>query len=266
MALPADYHMHTPLCRHAVGEPTEYAAQAVKLGLTEIGMSDHNPMVRDDYDDWHMRQAELDEYVEKVRQAQRDHPRLAIKLALETDYLPSHVEWIRELAARHQWDYLIGSVHYVTDTWDLDNPKRMDEWRKSNVFEVWSAYFERLTMAAESGLFEIIGHADLCKKFRFYPEQDCSPLYERFLQAAAKHGVAIEINTAGLRKDCKEMYPHRDILKRARQLGVGLTFGSDAHMPEEVAMDFAGAIALAKDVGYTHWCRFRHRQRELVPL
>ncbi|HVY70872.1 MAG TPA: histidinol-phosphatase HisJ family protein, partial [Verrucomicrobiae bacterium] len=165
MALPADYHMHTPLCRHAVGEPTEYAAQAAKLGLAEIGMSDHNPMLRDDYDDWHMRQSELDEYVEKVRHAQRDHPGLAIKLALETDYLPSHVDWIRELAARHRWDYLIGSVHYVTDSWDLDNPKRMDEWRKSDVFEVWSAYFDRLTQAAESGLFEIIGHTDLCKKF-----------------------------------------------------------------------------------------------------
>ncbi|HVY71735.1 MAG TPA: histidinol phosphate phosphatase, partial [Verrucomicrobiae bacterium] len=100
----------------------------------------------------------------------------------------------------------------------------------------------------------------------FVPERDYSPLYEKFLQAAAKHGVAIEINTAGLRKDCKEMYPSRDILKRARQLGVGLTFGSDAHMPAEVAMDFAGAVALAKDVGYTHWCRFRQRQRELVPL
>jgi len=78
MSLPADYHMHTPLCRHAVGEPTDYAAQAVKLGFTEIGFSDHNPMIRDDYDDWHMRQDELDEYVEKVRKAQKDHPVLMI--------------------------------------------------------------------------------------------------------------------------------------------------------------------------------------------
>ncbi len=266
MALPADYHMHTPLCRHAVGEPTEYAAQALRVGLSEIGMSDHNPMIRDDYDDWHMVIGELDEYVVKVDKARREYPNLAIKLALEVDYLPGHEDWIRELAGRHRWDYFIGSVHYVTDSWDLDNPKKIAEWKQRDVFEVWTAYFERLTKAAESRLFEIIGHADLCKKFCFVPERDCTPLFERFLQAAKKHDVAIEINTAGLRKDCKEMYPSRKILQMARELGVPLTFGSDAHAPGEVGMNFAEAVALARSVGYTHCCRFTQRRRDVVPL
>ena len=104
MPPPADYHMHTPLCRHATGEPTDYAARALQLGLTEIGVSEHAPMIRDDYDDWHMRIDDLDEYVEKVRRAQRDHPGLAIKLALEVDYLPGHEDWIRDLAARQVAD------------------------------------------------------------------------------------------------------------------------------------------------------------------
>ena len=128
--------MHTPLCRHATGEPTDYAARALRLGLTEIGVSDHNPMIRDDYDDWHMKIDELDEYVEKVRRAQQDHPTLTIKLAMEVDYFPGHEEWIRALAARHPWDYLIGSVHYVTDSWDLDNPKKLAEWRECDPDEV----------------------------------------------------------------------------------------------------------------------------------
>jgi histidinol-phosphatase (PHP family) len=70
MPLPADYHMHTPLCRHAAGEPAEYAARAVAVGLMEIGFSDHSPMRRDDFDDWRMRSDQLDEYVGKVRGAQ----------------------------------------------------------------------------------------------------------------------------------------------------------------------------------------------------
>ena len=113
--MPADYHMHTPLCRHATGEPSEYAAQALAAGLTEIGFSDHSPMRRDDFDNWRMRLDQLGEYVEKVRRAQQDYPALQIKLALEVDYLPGHEEWIRDLAARHPWDYFIGSVHYVSD-------------------------------------------------------------------------------------------------------------------------------------------------------
>jgi histidinol-phosphatase (PHP family) len=266
MSLPPDYHMHTPLCRHASGEPTELAAQAVKLGLTEIGFSEHNPMPRDDWDDWHMLQANLDEYVENVRKARRDHPELTIKLALEVDFIPGHEQWIRDLAARHPWDYFIGAVHYVSDSWDLDNPKKISEWKHRDPNEVWTAYFERLTLAAESGLFEIIAHADLCKKFCFYPNEDCTPLFSRFLKAVKKKGLAMELNTAGLRKDCKEIYPSREFLALAFQHGIPITFGSDAHAPEEVGMNFKEAIELARGVGYTSCLSFKQRRAQQVKL
>ena len=121
----ADYHMHTPLCRHAAGEPVEYAAKALKAGLPEIGFSDHSPMAKDGFDDWRMLASQLDEYVEKVQTARRTHPALSIKLALEVDFIPGYEDWIRELAAKHPWDYFIGSVHYVSGHWDVDNPYRL---------------------------------------------------------------------------------------------------------------------------------------------
>jgi|ERR1041385_410106 histidinol-phosphatase (PHP family) len=266
MSLPADYHMHTPLCRHATGEPSELAAQAVRLGFEEIGFSEHNPMPRDDWDDWHMLQANLDEYVEKVQKARRDHPNLVIKLAMEVDFIPGQEQWIRDLAARHPWDYLIGAVHYVSDSWDLDNPRRLSEWKQRDPWEVWTAYFERLTMAAESGLFEIIAHADLCKKFCFYPKQDCTPLFRRFLNAAKKSSAAMELNTAGLRKDCREIYPSPKIVAMAAEAGVPITFASDAHAIGEVGMNFAEAMALARSAGYTHYCRFTQRKRETARI
>jgi hypothetical protein len=87
-----------------------------------------------------------------------------------------------DLAGRYPWDYFIGSVHYVSDNWAVDNPEQLSRWKDADPFEVWSLYFERLTRAAESGLFEIIGHADLPKKFNIRPRQDCAPLYRRFLR------------------------------------------------------------------------------------
>lgn len=259
MALPPDLHMHTPLCRHATGEPVEYARRARELGFTEIGFSDHSPMRQDDFDDWRMRFDQLGEYVEKVRKAQKDVPQLTIRLALEVDYLPGQEEWIRELASQHPWDYFIGSVHYVSDSWAVDNPHKLSEWKNRDVMEVWSIYFERLTMAAETGLFEIIGHADLPKKFGHRPTADCTPLYERFLQAAKRHNCALDVNTAGLRKGCKEIYPSRRILELAFQKGIPITFGSDAHTPEEVGMNFKEAVELAKSAGYRDCLRFKKR-------
>lgn len=266
MGMPPDLHMHTPLCRHASGEPVDYARRALEVGLNEIGFSDHSPMARDDFDDWRMRNDQLDEYVEKVRRAQREFPQLTIRLALEVDYLPGHENWIRDLAARHPWDYLIGSVHYVSDDWAVDSPFKLSEWRKRDTMEVWRIYFERLTRAAETGLFEIIGHADLPKKFGHRPTQDCTPLFARFLQAAKQHHCAVELNTAGLRKDCREIYPSRPFLELAFQHGVPITFGSDAHAPEEVGMNFGEAVSLARTVGYTSACRFERRRRATVSL
>ncbi len=132
--------------------------------------------------------------------------------------------------------------------------------------EVWTVYFERLTMAAESKLFDIIGHADLCKKFCFYPEQDCTPLFKRFLQAARENGAAMELNTAGLRKDCKEIYPSPALVRLAYEAGVPITFGSDAHAPTEVGLNLVEAMVLARDVGYQQCVRFTQRQRTFVPF
>ena len=266
MSWPADYHMHTPLCLHATGEPTEYAARATALGLTEIGFSDHSPMRQDNFDTWRMNFDKLAEYVEKVRKARVDFPQLTIKLALEVDYLPGQEEWIRELAGLYPWDYFIGSVHYVSDSWAIDNPDKLSEWKKRDAYEVWSVYFDWLARAADSGLFEIIGHADLPKKFGIYPDRDCTSLFERFLKAAANKNVAIELNTAGLRKDCREIYPSPKIVQLAKANNVAITFGSDAHAPGEVGMNFTESLKLARSAGYTHWRRFTRRTAESVAL
>jgi histidinol-phosphatase (PHP family) len=244
----------------------EYARCAEAAGLAEIGFSDHSPMARDGFDNWRMFDRQLDEYVANVRLAQKTFPHLTIRLALEVDYLPGHEDWIRALAARHPWDYFIGSVHYISDSWAIDDPSTLSQWKKRDAFEVWQIYFDRLTLAAESKLFDIIGHADLPKKFGIRPVQDCTPLYEKFLDAAAKADCAIELNTAGLRKDCREIYPSRELLKLAFARHVPITFGSDAHAPEEVGMNFVEAIELARSVGYAETCRFHQRQRESVWL
>ena len=121
-------------------------------------------------------------------------------------------------------------------------------------------------MAAESGLFDTIAHPDLCKKFCFYPKQDCTHLYERFLNAAKERDVAMELNTGGLRKDCKEIYPNPQIVKLAFQKGIPITFASDAHAPGEVGMNFEGAVELARSAGYREYCQFTARKRQMVKL
>ena len=263
----ADYHTHTPLCRHAEGEPTEYVARAKEIGLLEIGFSDHSPMPDDDFDDWRMRLGQFPEYLAKVEQARRDHPDIPIKLGLEVDYFEGGEDWVAELAAMADYDYLIGSVHYIAPEFAIDDPKWIGRWKdEATVTEIWDAYWRLYAKCVASGHFDILAHPDLPKKFGFVPEGSLTHYYEPAIEAAVRAGVCFEINTAGLRKEIGEMYPSAEFLTLAQSAGVPLVISSDAHAPDEVGASFDQAVALAREVGYTELATFEKRERGSMPL
>lgn len=261
----SDYHLHTPLCRHAIGEPIEYARVAVALGLDEIGFADHNPMPQD-FDDWRMKIDELPDYLELVKKARAAFPDLAIRLGLEVDFIAGQEAWIEELSAMADWDYLIGSVHYLAPGWAVDDPKWIGRFRDRPVEETWSLYWAAYEKCIRSGLFDFVAHPDLVKKFGFRPEGDLRKYYEPAIAAAAETAVAIEINTAGLRKEVRELYPSQQFLELAFAAGVPLLINSDAHAPNEVGYAFPAAVAAAKSAGYSNVVRFEKRRRKLVAL
>ena len=261
----ADYHMHTPLCHHAEGLPVEYARAALERGITEIGFSDHNPMP-EQFDEWRMAIGDLPRYIEMVREAREQFPELAVRLGLECDFLPGQESWIEQLAGMAEWDYLIGSVHYIAPGWDVDNPKWIGRFTERPVEEIWGLYWKAYEQCIRSGLFDFVAHPDLVKKFGFKPAGDLRKYYEPSIATAAEKNVAIEINTAGLRKPVGEMYPSLEFLQMAHTAGIPLLINSDAHAPAEVGANFPEAAALAKQAGYTQTLRFHRRKRSFAPL
>ncbi len=260
-----DYHVHTPLCKHAQGHPREYAAVAKGLGMSEMGFSDHSPM-REHFDDWRMDWEEFPSYLNMVEEARSEFPSLPIRLGLEVDYLEGGEKWIEELATKAEFDYLIGSVHYLAPGWDVDNPKHLSRFTEGSVEDIWWLYWRLYEKAIRSRLFDFMGHPDLPKKFGHRPAGDLRRFYEPVIQALSDTGTAFEINTAGLRKDVKEMYPARPFLELARSAGISLLINSDAHAPGELGADFDKALTLARDVGYTESLRFEKRRPIPTPF
>lgn len=263
--LPADYHTHTPLCRHAAGEPEAFIDRAIERGVAEYGVSDHAPQQPEPFDDWRMLENELPEYFHWIDRA-REHAgeRLTVRAGMECDWLPGNEKWIESLAEKCGWDYLIGSIHYLDgsgEAWDFDNPKWLGRWAKADVELVWKTYWDEYAVMARSGLFDILGHPDLIKKFSYRPENDLRRYYVPAIEAIAESGAAIELNMAGLHKPCAEAYPSPGFLKLAAEANIPVTLSSDAHAPDEVAQDFEQGIGLLKGAGYTSTCLFEKRRR-----
>jgi histidinol-phosphatase (PHP family) len=262
----ADYHLHTPLCLHAEGHPRKYAAQALTSGLAEIGFSDHNPMP-EYFDDWRMPIADFPRYLDMVEEARANFPALPIRLALECDYLEGREAWTDEQANSADFDYLIGSVHYIAPGWDVDNPKHLSRWRDAGaVEEIWSRYWKLYAQMIRRQQFDFYAHPDLPKKFGLRPCGDLRPYYEDTIQALADTNGVIEVSTAGLRKDCREMYPSREFLDMAFAAKIPIVISSDSHAPGEVGIHFDQALSFVREVGYRSSVRFRKRQRIEVPL
>lgn len=260
--MPADYHTHTPLCRHAEGTPAAFVDAAVAAGLSEYGIADHAPARPEPFDDWRMREAELPAYLDWIAEA-RHHAagRLPVRAGLECDWLPGCEHWIDDLAGRHDWDYLIGSVHYLSDGWNFDSPYTLDRWAKEDIGQAWTLYWQAYTAMAESALFDLLAHPDLIKKFGHRPDGDLTRFYEPAIAAIAASGGAIEINTAGWHKPCGEQYPAESFLRLAAQADIPLVLSSDAHAPGELARDFDKAGMLAREAGFGETVLFENRKR-----
>ena len=125
-----------------------------------------------------------------------------------------------------------------------------------------SDYYALLRQSAQSKLFDIMGHVDLVKKFGHKPTEDMTEEITKTAKVFKESGVAVEINTSGLRKPCKEMYPALNCLKIYAKAGIPLTFGSDAHNPKHVGADFKSAVVLAKRAGFKECVTFKNRKIE----
>lgn len=243
----------------------ELTQAAVTLGLSEIGFSDHSPMP-EVFDDWRMLIGELPQYLDAVEEARAAYPQMPVRVGLEVDYLPGHEGWIDQLAGMADWDYLIGSVHYIAPGWDVDNPKHLSRFEDRPLEEIWELYFTAYTQAIRTGAFDFMAHPDLPKKFGHRPQCDLRRFFEPAIAALAETGTAFEINTAGMRKPVGECYPSLDFLQMAREAGVGLLINSDAHAPGEIGAGFAEGVALAKAAGYDALLRFEKRQPRAVRI
>ena len=255
--------MHTKRCGHATGEVTDYISEAKRKGLSEVGFSDHLPFVTHRDPRYTMALSELPAYQRDIESAKGSNKDLSIKVGIEADFMEGKISEIKELIQAYPYDFVIGSVHFIKK-WAFDDPREKEKWDHADVDQVYQRYYDLLQQSARSGLYDIMGHVDLVKKFGHRSKEDLTDLVQKTARVFKESGVSIEINTSGLRKPVKEIYPQRDVLKIYQEHKVPIVFGSDAHAPGDVGADFEKAAQLAREAGYTEYQIFKQRKVEGV--
>ena len=222
---------------------------AKAAGLRVFGMSDHwvaAPKPNMGEETWSMELNRLPQYVETLKKLQNElnDETFTLLIGVEADYFHENHDEVFERLNKAGLDYIIGSVHY-SDIFPIDHDA--SDWvglTQAQIDDIWSIYWEKMIAAAELGVFDVLGHLDLPKKFAYMPSFDYTPMALKVLDAAQKTGKAIELNTAGWDKPCKEQYPSKLLLDAARQRGIPVVISADAHAVSQLTRHFAEATAL----------------------
>lgn len=251
-----DYHIHA--LSHGEYNYTwdwlcQFVEKAQKEQLAEIGFAEHDEFR-------HLINFDI------IRQLREQFPSIKVKLGLEVDYMRDRENEIREIEASCDWDYLIGSVHFI-DGWAFDHPDYKGRFATDDIDEVYFNYFNLVKQAVEANHFDIVGHLDLVKIWGYKPGKNSLLYYaEPVLESIKDAGMAVEINTSGLRKPVGEIYPAPDIINKMKSMDIPVLFGSDAHQPEQVGMDYKKAALIAKKAGYNEIVNFSHRKAQKVKI
>lgn len=269
----ADLHSHT-IASHGTHDAAAMFAKAGERGLEWFGLSEHSPLppgfhcalyTGDLGHDFPAYAREV-QRLKAARLAERNGHGPRALLGLELDWLPSRLAWMRQLVAQWPFDYVLGALHYLDGMSVGSLANWGPEISKEERFARFAAYFYELASLARSGLVQAVAHPDFIKlraweDFQLWlnmPESH-APIAAA-LEALAQSATVMEVSAAGLRQVFAEPYPAPPIMRLAREIGVEICFGSDAHSPADVAKSFDSLAAYAHSFGFRQSVIFINRQ------
>jgi histidinol-phosphatase (PHP family) len=274
-----DYHIHTSHSIDAQGTIDDYCRQALAIGLKEICFTNHcelDPARDDSYIRFNgqpekfTRQGlqRLAREIEKHR-IKYERSGLTVKFGIEIGYYNGIEHVLEQMTQGIELDFILGSIHCLDHICIDSSREYMDYFPDHSAHDMLDAYFQAVEDLVKSGLCNSVGHLDVYKKYGIeYYKDDIYEILEtrvrKIFRIMADNGIALEINTAGLRR-IDQFYPGPSIIKYAREQGLRtITIGSDAHCVDDLGKNLADGIDYAKSFGFdTLYCFDKGRPKAL---
>lgn len=274
-----DYHIHTQHSIDAEGGIDEYCRRAVEIGLKEICFTNHceldperdDSLIRFDGKNRPLTRDGLLRLQDEVFDARERYKNrgLSIKFGLEVGYYKGIEPRLKELLKDIQFDFILGAIHCLDHICIDSSREHPLYFGHHSAEELLENYFIALEDLVQCPYFNSVAHFDVYKKYglgyygaeiRNFPETKM----RNVIKLMKENGLAMEINTAGLRR-VDEFYPGPRILEVAYDEGLEMiTLGSDAHRPEDLGRNIEEAVEYVRSFGFKRV--FRFHQRKPIPL
>ena len=250
----SNLHTHSIYC-DGKNTPEEIVNSAISLGLLSVGFSGHAYTPFDS--SFCMSQENTKKYTEEILNLKEKYKdKIEIYLGLEADLLSEF--------DKKNFDYIIGSCHYVTVGSEHLSVDDTEEIMKENVKNYFSGdylkyaenYFEQI-LKLNTISPDIIGHFDLLTKFnegnKYFNENDKKYLDLAFsaLDTLIPKCDLFEVNTGAICRGYKKSpYPAVPILKRLKEKGAKIIITSDCHDARDLTFYFKETQTLLKETGF----------------
>jgi len=233
-----DYHVHSTFSIDGRSSIEDTCEMALRSGLGEIGFTEHMDFEPEEPGYGFLRYSEYSSAIAMVRE--KFEGRLTIRKGVEVDYQSRYVEAITEWLRGKEFDFAVGSVHFVNGkAIDLGN---MDE---ETLRTLYPDYCREAILSIKSELFEVIGHFDLISSFCQIPSEVKRKYTPSVIEALLDSKVYLEVNSRGFREGKKDTVPGRDILRDFfKKGGRRISIGSDAHSAELVGSGIHESLVL----------------------
>jgi histidinol-phosphatase (PHP family) len=270
-----DYHLHTAVTIDAHMTEKECCQRAVALGLREIAFTNH-VMLR--YPDYTMSPEELVDHWAQIHACQQLCPQLTVRLGLEMDYYEGREDDIAATVQRYEdligrpFDFVLGAVHSLNGIFFSSSHHAPALFEGQETEAVYHDFFMRMAKAVRSGLFDVMAHVDLIKKYtgQLYPPVPFDRYRasaQVFVESLLEARVGIEINPKGLKYSVAEICPSDQLLSlyvseaKARRVAPIITLGSDAHRVGDVGARLSAGVEALRRAGHDTITLFEKRER-----
>jgi len=263
--IPHDYHLHSHHSCDSKATMAEQCASAVAKGLPEIGISDHFDLHPLDECAGYFRLAEWAAEFDRVRAEFAG--RLIVRAGIEIGEPHIYRAEAQALLSQYSFDYALGSLHWVGAESIFD-----PAYFARPAAEAFGLYFEELERMTRAGGFDILSHFDVVVRrglsvYGEYEPRRYAEIIRAVLKNCIERGIALDINSQGLRRQYGVLTPNVEVLKWYVELGgERVTLGSDAHEPQDIGADLGAALDAARAAGLKYVTQFERREAKLMKI